>query len=153
MDGVRPAVTRVRLSASYASDTYISDGVYSAGEEIFVDVDFSEAVYIGGTPQLTLDIGGGMKPSEWTGGWLGSFSSYVVEEGDLDTDGVAIPANAISLNGGSIADRAGNQAVLTHAAVAATPKAIVDAVAPTITVHCLHLRPGGRRHLRQRRHS
>ena len=142
VDGVRPTVTRVRLSASYASDTHISDGVYSAGEEIFVDVDFGEAVYVDGTPQLTLDIGGRMKASEWTGGWLGSFSSYVVEDGDLDTDGVAIPANAISLNGGSIADRAGNEAVLTHAAVAATPEATVDAVGPTITSIAITSDPG-----------
>ena len=40
--------------------------------------------------------------------------SYTVAEGDSDTDGVAISANALTLNGGSIKDASGNAASLTH---------------------------------------
>ena len=38
--------------------------------------------------------------------------------GDSDSDGVAVGANAVSLNGGAIKDAAGNDVVLTHDAVA-----------------------------------
>ena len=46
-----------------------------------------------------------------------AYFSYVVQEGDLDSDGPAISANSVNLNGGFIRDAAGNDAVLTHSAV------------------------------------
>ena len=42
---------------------------------------------------------------------------YVVQEGDLDGDGISIEANRLSLNGGTIWDKIGNHADLTHKAV------------------------------------
>ena len=58
---------------------------------------------------------------------------YTVVKGDMDLDGVSIPANAVSLNGGAIRDAAGNDAVLTHSAVAANSRTVVDAVPATIS--------------------
>ena len=57
---------------------------------------------------------------------------YTVATGDEDTDGIAIAANAIGLNTGTIKDGAGNVATLTHSAVAATAAHKVDTTAPTI---------------------
>ena len=58
--------------------------------------------------------------------------TYTVAEGDADTDGIAIAANKLALNGGTI--RAGTvDATLTHAAVAAQSGHKVDGVRPTLT--------------------
>ena len=70
------------------------------------------------------------------------FFGYVVQEGDLDSDGVAISANSIDLNGGFIRDPAGNDAILTHSAVAASSTFIVDAVAPTVSSIAITSDPG-----------
>ncbi len=49
----------------------------------------------------------------------------------MDADGIAIPANALNLNGGAITNAAGNAAVLTHDAVNAGAAHRVDGVLPT----------------------
>ena len=61
---------------------------------------------------------------------------YTVQEGDVDSDGISIGENKVSLNGGTIKDGANNAAVLTHSAVPADPGHKVDApddTAPTIS--------------------
>ena len=125
MDGIRPTIWRVYLSGGFGKP-------YTVGTEIRVRVEFTESARISGRPQLALDFDGTPKTSEWAGGWRGSFS-YAIQEGDRDSDGVAIGANAISLNGGTVRDGAGNDAVLTHGAVAAVSYIKVDAVAPTVS--------------------
>ena len=133
VDGVRPWVIRwyiIEMSQP-------NDEVFTIGDLIWTRLDWSETVSIRGNPQLTLDFDGTSKTSTYTDGWEGHFSEYTVVEGDSAPDGVAIPANAISLNGGSIKDRAGNDAVLTHSAVSAdslTADLIpADGIRPTIT--------------------
>ena len=59
--------------------------------------------------------------------------NYTVAKGDLDSDGVGIPANALSLNGGTLRDAAGNDAVITHEALADSPSHVIDGVPPEIT--------------------
>jgi hypothetical protein len=54
-----------------------------------------------------------------------------VQSGDLDTDGIAV-ASSIGLNGGTITDVPGNNAVLTFTPPD-TSGVLVDGVAPTIT--------------------
>jgi hypothetical protein len=54
-----------------------------------------------------------------------------VKPGDLDTDGIAV-ASPIDLNGGTITDVPGNDAVLTFTPPD-TSGVLVDGVAPTIT--------------------
>ena len=140
VDGIPP-----RVSGFYtlATNRYTFDGAYTIGDIIYVGVSWSgNGVSVTGNPQLTLDFNGTSKTSNYVDGWLGSFSEYTVEEGDsAPDDGVAIPANAISLNGGAIKDRAGNDAVLTHPAFAADTlystqyslRIPVDGIRPTIT--------------------
>ena len=70
------------------------------------------------------------------------YFGYVVQEGDLDSDGPIISANSVDLNGGFIRDAAGNDAILTHSAVAADSSFIVDAVAPTVSSIAFTSDPG-----------
>ena len=67
---------------------------------------------------------------------------YMIAKGDLDLDGVAINANSLVLNGGSIRDGAGNDAVLTHSAVAEDSNYIVDGVPATVSSIAITSDPG-----------
>ena len=129
-----PAVSRISFNSSPASgDTY------ELGERIVVEVAFNRPVTVTGNPQMALTIGSRTRQatlsnlassgSDGSGSytWYRYFE-YTVQAADVDTDGVSIAANAISLNGGSIkaeVDGATN-ADLTHAAVAADPSRKVD---------------------------
>ena len=62
--------------------------------------------------------------------------TYTVASGDEDTDGVSVEANKLSLPSSpeaAIEDANGNDATLTHDALAAQSAHKVDAVAPTVT--------------------
>ena len=148
VDGIRPRISRFFLVASSGG----SDGAYSEGEEMIVVAEFTEEYPRGsvtGPPQVKLDFDGEEKMAPWdislvfldTPKDYGLFG-YVVQEGDLDSDGVAISANSIDLNGGFIRDSAGNDAALTHSAVAASSSFIVDAVAPTVSSIAITSDPG-----------
>ena len=66
----------------------------------------------------------------------------MIAKGDLDLDGIAINANSVVLNGGSIRDGAGNDAVLTHSAVAENSDYIVDGVPATVRSVAITSNPG-----------
>ena len=147
VDGIRPRISRFFL----ASSTGGNDGAYSEGEEMIIVAEFNEDNPRGsvtGPPRVRLDFNGEEKMAPWDISLLfnsprdyGIFG-YVVQEGDLDSDGVAISANSIDLNGGFIRDPAGNDAVLTHSAVAASSSFKVDAVAPTVSSVAITSDPG-----------
>ena len=61
-------------------------------------ISFSEEVTVSGAPQLELDLGGEAKTAtyDFTGDSTAVFA-YVVQEGDADTDGIAIDADTLSL--------------------------------------------------------
>ena len=147
VDGIRPRISRFFI----ASSTGGNDGAYSEGEELIIVAEFNEDNPRGsvtGPPRVKLDFNAEEKMAPWDISLLfnsprnyGIFG-YVVQEGDLDSDGVAISANSIDLNGGFIRDPAGNDAVLTHSAVAAGSSFIVDAVAPTVSSIAITSDPG-----------
>ena len=88
-----------------------------------------------GTPSLEVDVGGTPKAAEYassSGDNTALAFTYTVEEGDEDTDGIAIAAGTLALNGGTI-NSGTTPATLTHAAVAADASHKVDGVRPTIT--------------------
>ena len=143
VDGVRPTISAV----SFVSSTGGRDGVYSAGEKLVTDAVFSEDVVATGTPQLELDFEGTAKLADFDyavpkcepnqfGIAFCAFNpgvrgvrlvfGYTVLSDDSDSDGVAVGTNAVSLNGGGIKDAAGNDAVLTHDAVAEDSNFVVD---------------------------
>ena len=140
VDGVRPTISAV----SFVSSTGGRDGVYSAGERLVTDAEFSEDVVATGTPQLELDFEGTAKlvdfdhavpkceatclfsPGPFAVRGIRLAFIYTVLSDDSDSDGVAVGTNAVNLNGGTIKDAAGNDAVLTHDAVAEDSNFIVD---------------------------
>jgi ELWxxDGT repeat protein len=124
LDGVAPTITSVTGPAA---------GTYIVGQHLNFTVVFSEAVNVTGTPRLVLTIGSTTRFATYVSG-SGSASllfRYTVQVGDLDSDGIAV-ASPIDLNGGTIKDTNGNDAVLSFTAPD-TSGVLVDGVAPTIT--------------------
>ena len=102
-------------------------------ENVEVAVTFSEAVRINGAPRVELDIGGEARQASLASGQGSSETAvfhYTVAESDADSDGIGIGANSLRLNGGGIYDGAGNDAGLSHAAVAADGGQRVDTSPP-----------------------
>ena len=60
--------------------------------------------------------------------------TYQIEAGQTDGNGISIAANSLGLNGGTIADAAGNAATLAHAAVADNAGYLVDTTSPNAPV-------------------
>ena len=110
-------------------------GIYGIGDDIEVTVTFNEDVTVTGTPKLDLDIGGSSKAAEYLKAEDGAVVfRYTVAEWDSDTNGVAIDANRLRLNGGSIKDGAGNDADLSHDALASQANHEVDGIRPRISL-------------------
>ena len=159
VDGIKPTITSVYLIGSSSGQ----DDVHTIGEYFPAGMGFSENVYVGGYPgpRMKLNFEGTTRSADF--GWAtpqcndsicvtspGPFSrygislafEYMIAKGDLDLDGVAINANSVVLNGGSIRDGAGNDAVLTHSAVAEDSNYIVDGVPATIRSVAITSDPG-----------
>ena len=104
------------------------DDTYRLGESISVSVTFSEFVGVRGTPQIELNVGGEARAADLhpPAGATLTFT-YVVAGGDMDSDGIAIGANKLTLNDGFISNSVGNPAVLTHDAVPDDPEHKVSA--------------------------
>ncbi len=124
-----PTVTAVAIASDPGTD-----GGYAIGDSIEVALTFSQAVTVTGTPRVTLDVGNQDRPASYSEGSSSArlVFSYTVAAGDEDTDGIAVKANSLALNGGTI--RAGaTDAALPHAALQANDQK-VDGIAPTVTV-------------------
>lgn len=132
-DAIPPTVTGVTSSTA--------NGTYKAADVISLQVNFSEAVLVTGTPGLTLETGA---IDRWVNYVSGSGTStltfsYTVQAGDSSADLDYVSANALALNGGSIKDAAGNNATLTLASPGAgnslgANKAIgIDGVMPWVS--------------------
>ncbi|WP_461606661.1 beta strand repeat-containing protein [Aeromonas rivipollensis] len=107
VDTTAPVVSGV--SSSTAS------GTYGVGTVISIQVSFSEAVTVSGTPQLTLETGATDRTINYVSG-SGSNTltfNYTVQAGDTSADLDYLSSGALGLNGGTIRDAAGNLAVLT----------------------------------------
>jgi large repetitive protein len=130
VDGVAPTVASVApLSA---------DGWYSAGQTLDFAVNFSEAVTVdttGGTPHVavTLDTGGTVYADYISGSGTSTLVfRYTIASGQDDPNGITL--GALSANGGTLRDAAGNDATLTLNSVGSTAGLLVDTTAPTTTI-------------------
>ena len=141
VDGIRPNFQSIRFSGS---NTYNLNGYYEEGEEVFIKVQFSEedSIYVSGTPQLTIDVGGKEKKAAFERTGFGDFFLYTVQESDLDLDGPSFSANSVSMNGGYIRDGAGNDIKLNHGGASAGLNSRVDAVVPTVSAVAITSDPG-----------
>ncbi len=117
-----PTVTAVAITSDPGDDdTYRKDDV------IQVTVTFSETVDVDttdGTPRLTID----MDPADWGSKWAGYASgsgtatltfTHTVVEPNLSTQGIAVLADTLELNGGTIESTAADMAAdLSHSGLA-----------------------------------
>ena len=157
VDGIRPTITSAYLIGSSSNQ----DDVHTIDEYLPAGVRFSEHVYVGGYPgpQMRLNFEGTTKSAAFGGAYpecskavcvygpggrygISVAFEYMIAKGDLDLDGVAIDANSLVLNGGTIRDAAGNDAVLTHSAVAENSYYIVDGVPATVRSVAITSNPG-----------
>ena len=124
VDAITPSISEINIT---------STGPYIAGEVIATVVTFNEKVIVTGTPQLTVQIGSETKTVDYlTDNGTALLFEYAVVVGNTDANGVSIGANALSLNGGTIKDAAGNAATLTHTAVSDNSAHKVDTKNPSI---------------------
>ena len=116
VDATPPAPTGSPTIAS----TPRNGTAYEAGEVIRATLSFGEAVRVDGEPTLTLVVGANDRTMRYQGGSGTAMLSfaYTVLPGEMDTNGVSLRRDALSLNGGTLRDAVGNNAVLTHAALA-----------------------------------
>ena len=110
-----PSVTGVKVSSSP-----LSGDTYTLGETIRVTLTFSEKVDVTGTPRLKID----MDPAHW-GEKLASYTggtgttditfAHTVVEPNYSTQGIAVLADSLALNGGTIRSSASQaDADLSH---------------------------------------
>ena len=131
VDTITPTVTKIEIASAVGAP----NGILNAGDVVNVSVTMSEATIVNGVPQLALDIGGSPVQANYVSG-SGSNTlvfSYTILAGQNDTDGIAIAANSLTLNGGTLMDTAGNIANLAHGAVADNASYPVDTITPTVT--------------------
>jgi hypothetical protein len=121
-----------------------ANGSYGIGAAITLTVQFSEVVLVtttGGTPTLQLETGAIDRVATYLSGSGTNTLSfrYIVQAGDTSSDLDQLSANALTLNGGTIKDAAGNNAILTLAApgaagsLAVNAALVIDGIAPTTT--------------------
>ncbi len=134
VDDTPPTISAVTISNPASGTAFV------ANEVITITVRFSEAVVVdttGGTrtPSIGIVIDTATVQASYKSG-SGSTTlvfQYQVQAGENDADGISIAENSLNLNGGTIQDRAGNDANLAHDAVVDSNTHRVDTTAPTIT--------------------
>ena len=132
----------VRISGLSVTSDPGTDSVYVSGDTLEVTATFGDTVTVSGRPRLALSVGTSITESlgraERNAGYVrGSGTTklvfaYGVVEGDDDPDGVSVASGSLDLNGGSVQDGDGTDAVLAHGGLALQPGHRVDALAPTL---------------------
>ncbi len=107
-------------------------GILVENDVLTLVLTYNESLVITGQPRIGIDVGGVTKYADMVSNTLNSLTfEYTVVAGDNDLDGIAFDTNAVSLNGGSIADLSGNNANLNFVGVAPVVSAIfVDTTPP-----------------------
>ncbi|SIR33043.1 Concanavalin A-like lectin/glucanases superfamily protein [Shewanella morhuae] len=133
IDGVAPTVSSVTSSTA--------NGTYKIGDSISIQVDFSEAVTVTGTPQFTLETGATDRTANYASGSGTSTLTfnYTIQSGDTSSDLDYVATNSLALNSGTIRDAATNNATLTLASPGAANSLgnnkalVVDGIVPSVT--------------------
>lgn len=132
------ATTTIAITPNLAEVTSVAlpvDGTYGGGENLDFVVNFDEDVIVetsGGTPRLSTTIGASTRYANYTSG-SGTSSllfRYTIQQGDEDSDGIALGSNALTTNGGTIQND-NTDANLTLQNIGSTANVLVDAVAPS----------------------
>lgn len=113
------------------------DDVWIIGQPLLITVEFNTGMTVGqisGTPSIPITIGATTRQATYLSGGDGQTSlvfRYVIQEGDLDTDG-NITLGKIELNGGTITDNANTNSLLTLP-VTSISSTTIDGIRPTIS--------------------
>ncbi|MBK8396631.1 MAG: hypothetical protein IPL26_15530 [Leptospiraceae bacterium] len=107
IDTIVPTITNVTSTTT--------NGIYGIGGTVSIEVEFSEAVNVIGTPQILLETGGVDRLVDCTTGFGTTRLSclYTIQSGDMSTDLDYVDVNSFSLNGSTVKDGALNDATLT----------------------------------------
>ena len=130
----------VTVTGVVVSSRPAADDTYKLGETIRVTVTFSEAVEVTGAPRLQIDMDPGGWGEKWTayesgGGTDSLVFAYTVVEPNASTQGIAVLASTLELNGGTIRSAATEaDAELAHAGLGHDPAHKVDWEPETVTV-------------------
>ena len=129
-----PHIARIEILSGGRDDL---SQPHELGGRIEVEIQFrGEGLVVEGSPSLTIEIGDNTRVAALTKvdsrpneGFSYLRFRYNIAAGDHDPDGVSIREGALSLNGGSIQDVAGNDADLTLGSLAIEndPHHVVDA--------------------------
>jgi hypothetical protein len=134
-DNTAPTITNVSSTST--------NRAYTTNATIPVTITFSESVNVaGGSPQLTLETGATDRVANCTGNGTNTLTcSYTVQAGDTSLDLDYVGTTSLALNGGTIRDATGNDAVLTLASpgaagsLGASKNIVIDTTAPTVTIN------------------
>ena len=122
-----PAANAPTVSAVAVTSDAGEDDTYAKNDVIEVTVTFSEAVDVTGTPRLSID----MDPADWGtkqatydsgNGTTSLVFTHTVTEPNISTQGIAVLANTLELNSGTIkSTTTQTDAHLTHTGLAHNP--------------------------------
>ncbi|WP_291908835.1 Ig-like domain-containing protein [Chitinophaga sp. CB10] len=125
-DVTPPVISTVAVPAS---------GYYKAGDVLSFTVNFSENIHVaatGGTPTLDVTLNSGVVKAAYASATATSLTfRYTIQPNDMDLDGIAL-GSALSLNGSTIRDDAGNNASLTLQNAGNTSQVFVHTGSPTV---------------------
>jgi len=133
-------ITAPTISGGVTSST--ADASYKTAQTISIQVGFSEAVTVTGTPTLLLATGSTNQSATYTSG-SGTATltfTYTVVSGDTAADLDYVATSSLSTAGGTIRDSVGNTATLTLAApgaagsLGANKNIVIDTTAPAAPV-------------------
>lgn len=124
VDTTQPTVSSVAAPA---------DGTYGLTKPLDFKVVFDEKMKATGSPEIALTVGAASREATYhSGNGTATLDfRYTPQAGDADNDGVSV--GALTLNGGTVNDLAGNAADLTLNNVAATANVLVNTTQPTVT--------------------
>lgn len=133
-----PWVSDVRIATEPQNGT-----AYGAGEWIRAWVRFDREIEVSGTPQLGMTIGGQTRrANHYATGRTTLWFRYAVQSDDLDSDGIGVAADALTLNGGTVRGRTGADAELdlgTRAIANAEGHAVDGSAPATVVVRRLRI--------------
>ena len=116
------------------------NGTFGVGDELNIYVQYGEEVVVSGTPQLALETGATDRVIDYADRSVSTLRFvYTVQGGDEISDLDVLSSSALSLNGGTIEDIAGNAAGLevphgaTAGSLSSNKDILIDASFPTVT--------------------